>query len=116
VDAQPFRYPGPRPQSKEIALVMLADGSEAAVRSSRSANADEMDQVIRRVFSERLSDHQLDDSDLTLREMEVARMSFLETLRGMYHPRITYPQMNQQPPAAAVPARANAGEQEWVTP
>ena len=104
VDAQPFRYPGPRPQSKEIALVMLADGSEAAVRSSRSANPDEMDQVIRRVFSERLSDHQLDDSDLTLREMEVARLSFLETLRGMYHPRIVYPQMNPQPPAPAQPA------------
>lgn len=96
VDAQPFRYSGPRPQSKEIALVMLADGSEAAVRSSRSANAEEMDAVIRRVFNERLTDHQLDDSDLTLREMEVARLSFLETLRGMYHPRIVYPQVTSQ--------------------
>jgi putative nucleotidyltransferase with HDIG domain len=117
VDAQPFRYPGPRPESKEIALVMLADGCEAAVRSSRSANAEEMDEVIRRVFSERLSDHQLDDSDLTLREMDVARISFLETLRGMYHPRIVYPQMNPaQPTPPAVPAHTNAGEQEWATP
>lgn len=116
VDPQPFRYSGPRPQSKEIALVMLADGSEAAVRSSRSANADEMDAVIRRVFSERLSDHQLDDSDLTLREMEVARQSFLETLRGMYHPRIVYPQaIGPQPAQPAMPARAG-DQQEWATP
>ncbi len=114
VDALPYRYPGPRPQSKETALVMLADSSEAAVRSSRSASAEEMDQVIRRIFSERLADHQLDDSDLTLREMEVARQSFLETLRGMYHPRIVYPQVNPQSPAPAVPARTS--EQEWATP
>jgi putative nucleotidyltransferase with HDIG domain len=116
VDAQPFRYPGPRPQSKEIALVMLADGCEAAVRSSRSSNAEEMDEVIRRVFSERLSDHQLDDSDLTLREMEVARLSFLETLRGMYHPRIVYPQMQSQSQPATPAVPAHAGEQEWATP
>lgn len=91
VDSQPFRYPGPRPQTKESALLMLADGSEAAVRAARCTNVEDMDAVIRRVFSERLADHQLDDSDLTLREMEVVRQSFLETLRGMYHPRMQYP-------------------------
>ena len=79
VQEEHFRYPGPRPQSKETALVMLADGSEAAVRSARCTSVEEMDDVIKRVFAERLADHQLDDSDLTLREMEVARLSFLET-------------------------------------
>ncbi len=118
VDPRPFRYAGPRPQSKEIALVMLADSSEAAVRSSRSNSAEEMDAVIRRVFSERLNEHQLDDSDLTLREMEVARLSFLETLRGMYHPRIVYPQVaGAQPLAPSQPAMpARAGDQELAAP
>ncbi len=118
VDPRPFRYAGPRPQSKEIALVMLADSSEAAVRSSRSNSAEEMDAVIRRVFSERLNEHQLDDSDLTLREMEVARLSFLETLRGMYHPRIVYPQVaGAQPLASPQPAKpARAGDQELAAP
>ena len=134
VDAKAFRYPGPRPQSKEAALVMLADGSEAAVRSARCTTPEEMDQVIRRVFAERLADHQLDESDLTLREMEVARQSFLETLRGMYHPRIQYPQVQAKAEPAApaimpapvpaehmpnIPSLPNlpiVGEQEWATP
>ncbi len=97
---------------------MLADSSEAAVRSSRSNSAEEMDAVIRRVFSERLNEHQLDDSDLTLREMEVARLSFLETLRGMYHPRIVYPQVaGAQPLTPSQPAMpARAGDQELAAP
>jgi len=130
VDATRFRYPGPRPQSKETALVMLADGSEASVRSCRCSSLEEMDEVIRRVFTERLGDHQLDDSDLTLREMDVVRHSFLETLRGMYHPRIQYPQMamagrsqaqqHAQPQPVIEPTPAPQlpplGEQEWATP
>lgn len=108
VDEAAYRYAGPRPQSKETALLMLADGSEAAVRSCRCTSLEEMDEVIRRVFAERLADHQLDDSDLTLREMEVVRQSFLDTLRGMYHPRVQYPQVS-------APRGARAA-QEWVTP
>jgi hypothetical protein len=127
VDATRFRYPGPRPHSKETALVMLADGSEASVRSCRCSSLEEMDEVIRRVFTERLGDHQLDDSDLTLREMDVVRQSFLETLRGMYHPRIQYPQMamtarsqqQAQPQPVIEPTPAPQlpplGEQEWAT-
>ncbi len=116
VDTKAFRYPGPRPQSKETALVMLADGSEAAVRSARCTSVEEMDDVIQRVFAERLADHQLDESDLTLREMEVARQSFLETLRGMYHPRIQYPQISttQSEPVPA-PQLVKPVEQEWAT-
>jgi putative nucleotidyltransferase with HDIG domain len=126
VDPKAFRYPGPRPQSKETALIMLADGSEAAVRSARCTTVEEMDEVIRRVFAERLADHQLDDSDLTLREMDVTRQSFLETLRGMYHPRIQYPQVSARGSQNAVsvpttPANTNTslpsmGDQEWAAP
>jgi putative nucleotidyltransferase with HDIG domain len=117
VDAQPFRYPGPRPQSKETALLMLADGIEAAVRACRCTSLEEMDEVVRKVFGERLADHQLDDSDLTLREMEVVRQSFLETLRGMYHPRIQYPQFAvQRPPTPASPQLSALRDQELATP
>jgi putative nucleotidyltransferase with HDIG domain len=121
VDSQPFRYPGPRPQSKETALLMLADGSEAAVRANRCTSVEEMDNVLRHLFADRLADHQLDDSDLTLREMEVVRQSFLETLRGVYHPRMKYP---AQQVTAAQPAEARAmtkspsphPDQELATP
>ncbi|PJF47537.1 MAG: hypothetical protein CUN48_08035 [Candidatus Thermofonsia Clade 3 bacterium] len=114
VDAQLFRYPGPRPQSKETALLMLADGSEAAVRANRCTSVEEMDEVLRRLFADRLADHQLDDSGLTLREMEVARQSFLETLRGMYHPRVKYPErMSRTTTAQSLPPHPN---QELATP
>ncbi|MDW8395362.1 MAG: HDIG domain-containing protein [Anaerolineae bacterium] len=111
---QDFRYPGPRPRSKETALVMLADSSEAAIRAARCTSIEHMEQVLNRVFNERLADRQLDDSELTLRDLEVVRHSFLETLRGMYHPRVQYPVLPNQ----------NAGEspllseptEEWATP
>jgi putative nucleotidyltransferase with HDIG domain len=91
VDADAFRYPGPRPRSKETAIVMLADSSEAIVRAGRFATFEEMDAALRQLFADRLADHQLDDSDLTLRDIELVRQSFLETLRGVYHPRMQYP-------------------------
>lgn len=120
VDAALFRYPGPRPQSKETALLMLADGSEAAVRASRCASVEEIDEVLRRLFADRLADHQLDDSNLTLREIEVVRQSFLETLRGVYHPRMKYPaQMTASPPnepQATAQVRSPHPDQELATP
>jgi len=97
VDETPFRYAGPRPQSRETALVMLADGCEAAVRARKPATPEETEAIVRKVISERLADHQLDDVNLTLREMELVRQSFLETLRGAYHPRIDYPEANRAP-------------------
>jgi len=106
VDSRPFRYPGPCPQSKETALLMLADGSEAAVRANRCTSVEEMDDVLRRLFADRLADHQLDDSDLTLREMEVVRQSFLETLRGVYHPRMRYPAQQIRTAEAGATARS----------
>ncbi|MDW8053687.1 MAG: HDIG domain-containing protein [Anaerolineae bacterium] len=111
VDPEAFRYPGPRPRSKETALVMLADGTEAAVRAARCTSVEEMEAVIQRVFAERLADHQLDESPLTLRDLEVIRHSFLETLRGTYHPRLQYPSLGGAT-RAALPEAA----EEWATP
>ena len=96
-DDKPFRYPGPRPRSRETAILMLADGCEAIVRAKRPAHADETSKLISKIVIERLNDHQLDDSDLTLRDIEMVRQSFAETLRGIYHPRIDYPDIMAPP-------------------
>lgn len=104
VDDSPYRYPGPRPQSRESALVMLADGCEAIVRARKPAAFEDTDALVRKVISERIADHQLDDANLTLRDLEVIRQSFLDTLRGAYHPRIEYPDMSRVPRQESLPA------------
>jgi cyclic-di-AMP phosphodiesterase PgpH len=96
-DESLFTYPGPRPQSKETALVMLADGCEAVVRAQKPADVEGLDNIIRTIMADRLSERQLDESNLTLRELELIRQSFFETLRGAYHPRIQYPSIQSQP-------------------
>lgn len=93
VDDSPFRYPGPRPQSRETALLMLADASEAIVRARRPSSPEQTDQIVRSLIAERIADHQLDLCDLSLRELELVRVSFVDTLRGMYHPRVEYPEL-----------------------
>ena len=104
VDEAPYRYLGPRPQSKETALVMMADGCEAAVRARRPSALEDTDALLRKVISERIADHQLDDTSLTLQDLEIIRQSFLDTLRGAYHPRIEYPELGKQPRTEALPA------------
>jgi cyclic-di-AMP phosphodiesterase PgpH len=104
IDDTPYRYPGPRPQSRETALVMLADGCEAAVRARRPSAIEETDALLRKVIGERLADHQLDDADLTLHDLEIIRQSFLDTLRGAYHPRIEYPELNKGARVESLPA------------
>jgi putative nucleotidyltransferase with HDIG domain len=100
VDENQFRYPGPRPRSRETAILMLADGCEAIVRARHPKQIEETDTLVRKIITDRLNDHQLDDSDLTLRDIETIRQSFLDTLRGLYHPRLDYPDVNAGAPAA----------------
>jgi putative nucleotidyltransferase with HDIG domain len=91
LDTGPFQYPGPRPRSKETAIVMLADSVEATVRASRERSRDRIDEMVETIIAERLVEQQLDDSDLTLREIRIIAESFKATLRAVYHPRIEYP-------------------------
>ncbi len=93
VNESDFRYPGPKPQRKETAILMLADGVEAAVRASAPHTQEEIDRVIRNIFAERLLDGQLDESNLTLRDLNVIRTAFMEVLKGLYHPRVKYPEL-----------------------
>ncbi len=104
VDERRFRYPGPRPQSKGTALVMLADTVEASVRASSNRSAASLDQLVSRAVNERILEGELEDSTLTLRDLERVKRSFTEQLRGVYHRRIEYP-----PSVSPDPEMASAG-------
>jgi putative nucleotidyltransferase with HDIG domain len=92
VDARKFRHAGPKPQSREAALIMLADGVEASVRSLSSRDEPAIRAMVGRIIDERLGDGQFDECDLTLRDLERIREAFVAQLLGMYHQRIAYPQ------------------------
>ena len=87
-----FRYPGPKPQSRETALVMLADSCEARVRSAQPGSPEEIEQIIHETIDNKIAEGQLDECDLTLRDLEAIRAAFLDTLRGIFHPRVKYPE------------------------
>jgi putative nucleotidyltransferase with HDIG domain len=91
VDIEKFRYPGPRPTSRESALLMLADATEARARAERPATDDELRKLVQSVIDTVQKFNQLDDTLLTLRDLNLITESFVTTLRGIYHPRIQYP-------------------------
>lgn len=91
IDRKHFTYSGPRPRSRETALLMLADGVEARARAEMPKDEAEIDQIVRWVIQERVASGQLDRTDLTLKDLDTIRRSFVNTLKGMYHPRIRYP-------------------------
>ncbi|MFQ5593108.1 MAG: HD family phosphohydrolase [Anaerolineae bacterium] len=95
VDKEVFRYPGPRPQTQETAILMLADGVEATARANRPATKDEIDQLVRSVINRRMTEGQLDTCDLTLQDLDQIRQEFVRILKGIYHPRIKYPEEAQ---------------------
>jgi putative nucleotidyltransferase with HDIG domain len=106
VDEEAFRYPGLKPQSKETALVMLADGCEAAVRSARPESADEVAEIVNRIIDQRIDDGQLSESGLTLHDVETIRQVFASALKGTFHPRIKYPEPKGKEQVAKTEASA----------
>ena len=91
VDIEDFRYPGPRPNSRETALLMLADATEARARAEGPTTDDDLRALVRSVIETVQKFSQLDDTLLTLRDLNLITESFATTLRGTYHPRIQYP-------------------------
>ena len=85
-----FRYPGPKPQTKETAILMLADALESAVRSLKKPTQEEIEAIVNKIFTERLNDGQLSDSPLTLKDIKIIAMTFNKILRCMQHERIKY--------------------------
>ncbi|MGZ3640638.1 MAG: HD family phosphohydrolase [Candidatus Limnocylindrales bacterium] len=92
VDPARFRHAGPKPQTREAAILMLADSVEASVRSLTSHEEAAVRAMVDRIILERLEDDQFDECDLTLRDLEQIREAYAQQLLGMYHRRIAYPQ------------------------
>ena len=92
VDENAFRHPGPKPRTKEAGIVMLADGVEASVRSLAEKNADTIRAMVDRIVEERVADGQLEECDLTLRDIHRIKDAFCQLLLGVYHERIPYPE------------------------
>ena len=90
VKEEQFRYPGPKPNSKETAILMIADAVESAVRSLKNPTPEEIEGMINKIIVERLNDGQLSDSPLTLKDIKTIASTFSRILRGMQHNRIKY--------------------------
>lgn len=91
VDEQQFRYPGPKPQTKEAAVISIADSVEAAVRSMREPTPEKIQGLIQSIIQDRVQDDQFDECDVSLRELKVIEDVLCETLNGIFHSRIEYP-------------------------
>jgi putative nucleotidyltransferase with HDIG domain len=92
VQEKDYRYPGPKPQTKETAIVMLADGCEAAVRAEHPGSLEGIEELMRKVIDSKMLDGQLDECDLTLRDLDEIRGAFIKILQGVFHPRVKYPE------------------------
>ncbi|MFZ5442781.1 MAG: HD family phosphohydrolase [Myxococcota bacterium] len=91
IDESLFRYPGPRPQSRETALVMIADACEAASRSMTEPTTDKLRALVQKMINVIFSEGQLDECELTLKDLHLIGESFTRTLEGIYHARPQYP-------------------------
>ncbi|MEW5865432.1 MAG: HDIG domain-containing metalloprotein [Bacillota bacterium] len=91
IDEEDFRYPGPKPQTKEAAIVMLADSVEAAVRSLARPTPGRIEGLVRKIIKERLADGQFDECNLTLKDLDGVARAFVRVLTGVFHSRIEYP-------------------------
>ncbi len=94
IDKEFFRYPGPKPQTKETAILMLADSVEAAAKSLTEINEETFSNLIKKIFSKIIEDDQLNESDLSLKDIKIISESFLKALKNIYHGRISYPGFN----------------------
>jgi len=106
VSVAEFSYPGPRPRTRESAILMLADGCESSVRARRPQTKQDVQETVDYIFDARLREQQLDESGLTLSDLAALRDTFLAALQGVYHPRVAYP---GTPGAEAQAAGAQAG-------
>lgn len=93
VDIELFRYPGPSPRSKETALLMFADRCEATARAELPKDEESLRKLIKRVIDDCFTEGQLDQTNLTFRDLSRIESSFLKTLQNTYHPRIKYPEL-----------------------
>lgn len=91
VKEENYRYPGPKPQTKEAAIICICDAVEAAVRSLKEPTEEKIDEIVSSIVNDRLQDGQFDESPLTLQDLKIVRTTVCETLKGFFHSRIQYP-------------------------
>jgi len=97
VNADDFRYPGPKPQSRETAVALLSDSAEAASRSLKEINPDAIRTLVRKIINEKFIDGQLDECDLTLKDLHKIQESFVHNLMAIFHTRVSYPKPDEDP-------------------
>ena len=107
-DEVEFRYAGPRPASKEAGILMLADVAESSVRAMTDPTPGGIENQVHAVVARRLSDGQLDECDLTLKQVHQIETSLIKSLRSVYHGRITYPSQTSRKPSEADRASGEA--------
>ncbi|MBN1250005.1 MAG: HDIG domain-containing protein [Anaerolineae bacterium] len=115
VDESQFRYPGPKPQSRETLLVMLADSSEAATRARRPSTPEELDEVVEFIFKQRMDDGQMDECPITMAELDVVKQAYVDLLRGAFHPRAEYPSGQLRKQSASAPTPAASEDDDEIT-
>ncbi|GGN54608.1 MULTISPECIES: HD family phosphohydrolase [Oceanobacillus] len=96
VQEEEFRYPGPKPQSKEAAVVSICDSVEAAVRSLSEPTEEKIEEIVAAIMSDKIADGQLDESPLTLTELKVIQRTICDSLKGFFHSRIQYPNREEK--------------------
>jgi hypothetical protein len=101
VDESEFRYPGPKPQFKESAVMMIADSCEAAARSLSRPDPENIRAIVNKIIDAIVTDGQLDECDLTLQELTTIRETVTASLTAIYHARIDYPGFNPPPVSGA---------------
>lgn len=114
VNEADYRYPGPKPRSREAALLMLADAVEAAARTLVNPTHDQIEELVDRIIRGKMDDGQLDESPLTFADLRTIRDSFVNTLHGMFHQRLKYPDQEEEdeeeaPAPVALGRSASAG-------
>ncbi len=93
VNIEDFRYPGPKPKTREAAIVMLADSTEAAVRSLKEPTKKNIEEMIRNIIKGKLQDGQLEECNLTLKDLNTIANAFSTIMMGIFHERIEYPNL-----------------------
>lgn len=91
IDEKQFCYPGPKPQTKEAAVVNIADSVEAAVRSMKQPTAEKIQELVHSIIQSRVQEHQFDECDISIKELKIIEKVLCETLNGIFHSRIEYP-------------------------
>ena len=93
LDIENFSYPGPKPQTKIAAIIMIADGAEAKVRTLAERSHEKVDAAVREIIEERMDLGQFDECDITMSDLDIIRKTITNSLAGVYHDRVEYPKL-----------------------